>query len=289
MPFDLGLVGKPMDPVRMEYDWKDTVLYALGIGSKKDELDYLYEKRGPKVYPSFAVVPKFQPMMNLLQRGGATWENIIHAGEAVRIHRPFAAAGILWTTATIRALYNMKKFAKLVVDTLTTDDRGEPLAITTSSILLRGEGGLGEPPPKEEKKASIPKNKQPDFHVEESVSPEQALLYRLVGDLNPLHIDPEFAGAAGFEKGPILHGLCTFGYIVRHIAKGMFRGDATKIVKVEGLFRKPVWPGDTLVTQGWRVEPGIIALQISVKETREAVLGGAHAVVAEEGSDELFC
>jgi acyl dehydratase len=106
---------------------------------------------------------------------------------------------------------------------------------------------------------------------------EKALLYRLSGDVNPLHADPEFAATVGFDQGPILHGLCTYGYMVRHLAKGACGGDATRITGVEGQFRRPVWPGDTLVTEGWIASPGKVALQVSVKERSEIVLSGASA------------
>ena len=116
--------------------------------------------------------------------------------------------------------------------------------------------------------------------IEETTTPEQALLYRLSGDLNPLHADPDFAAKVGFNQGPLLHGLCTYGYMVRHVAKGACGGDATKVTGFEAKFSKPVWPGDTLVTEGWNVAPGKVALQVSVKERSEAVITGAWATIA---------
>jgi acyl dehydratase len=127
----------------------------------------------------------------------------------------------------------------------------------------------------------MPKGKPADFRVEETTTPEQALLYRLSGDVNPLHADPAFAANVGFEQGPLLHGLCTYGHMVRHVAKGACGGDATKITGFEGKFSKPVWPGDTLVTEGWRAGDGKLALQVSVKERSENVITGAWATIAE--------
>ncbi len=100
------------------------------------------------------------------------------------------------------------------------------------------------------------------------------------GDFNPLHADPAFAEKVGFPQGPILHGLCTFGYMVRQAAKGLGI-DAAKITGFEGQFRRPVWPGDTLVTSGWKVSPGKVALQVSVKERDENVMAGCWATYAE--------
>lgn len=278
MALDLSLVDKPSEPVRFTYGWKDVVLYALGIGAKKDELDYLYEGRGPKVIPSFAVVPMFEPMFQLVGRTGGDLAMIVHGAQRVRVHSELPPAGTLLTTAKIRGIYDMRKFAFVLLDTETKDEAGNVLFDTTAQIIFRGEGGFGgELPPREPKVAEVPKGRAPDFRVEEVTSAEQALLYRLSGDWNPLHADPEFAAKVGFAQGPILHGLCSYGHMVRHVAKGACGGDATKITGFEGKFSRPVWPGDTLVTEGWVVAPGKIALQVSVKERGENVITGAWA------------
>jgi len=206
---------------------------------------------------------------------------VVHGGEKVKVHRAFAAAGTLKTTATIRAIYDLRRFASVIVDMQSFDDKNTLVAETTSSILFRGEGGFGgDPPPKEEPTAAVPKDRPADFRVEETTSAEQALLYRLSGDLNPLHADPDFAKNVGFERGPILHGLATFGYMVRHVAKGACGGNADKLTGFEAQFRRPVWPGDTLVTEGWNVAPGKIAVSVSVKERNETVLSNASATLA---------
>jgi acyl dehydratase len=278
MPLDLSLLGKPSAPTSLTYTWKDTVLYALGVGAKADELDYLYEGRGPKVLPGFAVVPTFQPMFDLLAKTGGNLAMVVHGSQSVKIHKPFAASGTLSTTATLRGAYDLRRFAILLIDTETKDQTSETVATTTWSIVFRGEGGFGgDPPPKEDSGISVPKDRPADFRVEEATTKEQALLYRLSGDLNPLHADPEFAKNVGFPQGPILHGLCTYGHMVRHVAKGACGGDAGRITAFEAQFKKPVWPGDTLVTEGWNVAPGKIALTVSVKERSETVIGGAWA------------
>jgi acyl dehydratase len=110
-----------------------------------------------------------------------------------------------------------------------------------------------------------------------ATTPEQALLYRLSGDLNPLHADPDFAGMAGFPQGPILHGLCTYGFVARAIARGACEGDATRITRLDGQFRRPVWPGDTIVVDGWKLEGGVVAAEVGVKERPDAVMSGVFA------------
>jgi acyl dehydratase len=281
MALDLSLVGKATAPAVTRYTWKDTVLYALGVGAKREELDYLYEGRGPKVLPSFAVVSKFQPMLDLLAKSGGNLAMIVHGGERVTVHAPLAPSGTLSTTAVIRGVYDMKRLAQVVVDTRAEDQSGKLVAETTSSILFRGEGGFGgEPPPKDAPPVEKPPREVgPTFSVEETTSPEQALLYRLSGDLNPLHADPEFARNVGFERGPILHGLGTFGFMVRHVARAACGGDASRIRAFEAQFRRPVWPGDTLVTEGWQVRPDAFALHVKVKERDEVVIAGAWATL----------
>lgn len=282
MALDLATIGQESAPQQFSYTWKDVVLYALGIGAKKDELAYLYEGNGPKVIPSFAVVPMFQPMFELVAKTGGDLAMVVHGAQRVKIHGEIPPAATLSTSGRIRNIYDMRKFAIVWIDLQTKDATGRLLFENATQIIFRNAGGFGgEPPPKEEKFAEVPKGQAPDFRVEEVTTPEQALLYRLSGDLNPLHADPAFAKNVGFEQGPILHGLCTYGFMVRHVAKGACGGDATKITGFEAQFRRPVWPGDTLVTEGWKVGPGKYALQVSVKERGENVITGAWATTAE--------
>ncbi len=280
MALDLTLVGKESAPRPFTYTWKDTVLYALGVGAKRDELDYLFEGRGPKVLPSFAVVPMFEPMFDLVAQAGGDLSMVVHGGQRVRLHKPFAPSGTVSTTAKIRGMYDMRRFANVFVDTTTRDAQGELIAETTASIIFRGEGGWGGEPPPKEPKREIPKDKEPDFRVEETTSPEQALLYRLSGDVNPLHADPAFAEKVGFTQGPILHGLATYGHMVRHVVRGACGGDGDRLTGFDAQFRKPVWPGDTLVTEGYLVDDGVYALKVTVKERAESVLTAAWATVA---------
>ena len=292
MPFDLSIVGQASEPARHAYTWKDTVLYALGVGAKIDELDYLYEGRGPdgqsastsaagprqKVLPSFAVVPTFKPMFDLLAKTGGSFANVVHGGQRVVLKKPFAPEGVLSTVARVKGLYDLRKFTIAHVETETSDASGERVFDTLWTIIFRGEGGFGgQPPPREPSGIDIPKDTPADFRIEEATTREQALLYRLSGDLNPLHADPEFARSVGFEQGPILHGLCTYGHMVRHAVRGACGGDAQKLTGFEGSFKRPVWPGDTLVTEGWIVGEGKIALTTSVKERSEIVIGSAWA------------
>ncbi|HVY45057.1 MAG TPA: MaoC/PaaZ C-terminal domain-containing protein [Minicystis sp.] len=282
MSLDLSKVGATTRAYSLSYDWKNLAAYALGIGAKRDELAYLYEnaKGGMKAYPTFAVVPAFEAVLDLLGQAQANLAMVVHGGQTVRAHKPLPEHGKLETTGTLRGIYDLKKFAQLVIDTRSSLG-GEAIVETTWSIIVRGAGGFDGPrPPEGEPEPTVPKDRPADFSVEEATSPEQALLYRISGDVNPLHADPEFAASVGFPQGPILHGLATFGFAARAIAKQAASGDATKIRAIAAQFRKPVWPGDTLVTQGWQVGGGKLAFTTSVKERGEVVLSNAWAEIA---------
>jgi acyl dehydratase len=280
MALDTALVGAEGPAHTLDYDWKTLALYALGIGAKKDELDYLYEgaRGGIRAYPTFAVVPAFVPSTELLGKTGASFAMVVHGSQSIRVHRAIPSHGTIRTTATLRAIYDMKKFASAVIDTRSTID-GEPVFETTWSIIVRDAGSFGGPRPPADDSPSIPKDRPADFRVEEATSPEQALLYRLSGDVNPLHADPEFAASVGFAQGPILHGLCTYGFVGRAVVKHACGGDPAKLRSFTAQFRKPVWPGDTIVTQGWDLGGGKWALSASVKERPDPVLTSAWAEI----------
>lgn len=280
MALDPSAVGYTSAPSHFTYDWKTVVLYALGIGAKRDELDYLYEGRGPRVFPTFAVCPVMPAVMECLAKTGGEMAMVVHGGQSVKILRPIPPSGELVTTATLRAMYDMKKFAQVVADTTTSLRDGEPLFETTWSIIHRGGGGFDGPRPPKSDAVEPPKGRPADFHVELETSPEQALLYRLSGDLNPLHADPAFAASVGFAEGPILHGLCSYGFVARAIVQGACGGDASKLVRLDAQFRRPVWPGDTIVVDGWTIEPGIVAASVGVKARPDPVVTGVVAHIA---------
>jgi acyl dehydratase len=202
----------------------------------------------------------------------------VHGGQTVRALRPIPSRGTLTSTGTLKSIYDLKKFAQVILETSSSLD-GEPLFETVWSIIIRGAGGFDGPPPPKTEEPQVPKDRQPDWTHEEATSPEQALLYRISGDVNPLHADPEFAAMVGFPQGPILHGLCTYGFAARAIAKNAAGGDATKIRAFTAQFRKPVWPGDTIVTQGYTLGGGKVAVVASVKDRPDPVLTNAWAEI----------
>ncbi len=278
MTVNLSCVGCETEPKSFTYDWKDLVLYALGVGATATELDYLFEKRGPRPLPTFAVIPSLPHVFACLQKADIDLASVVHGSQTVHVRGEIPASGELVTQARIEAIYDMKRFAQLVVSAKTSLADGRAVFDTQCGVIVRGGGGFGGPHPPRREESAIPKDREPDFQVMQKTSPEQAILYRLNGDTNPLHIDPEVASAAGFERGPILHGLATFGFAARGIINGMCGGQAWRLRSIHGQFRKPVWPGDTLVTEGWMLDDRLV-FQVKVHERSEVVMGNAWAMV----------
>ncbi|MBN2340446.1 MAG: MaoC family protein [Deltaproteobacteria bacterium] len=264
MALDLQTVGKAFGPIVQEYTWKDAALYAISLGAGRDDLGYLLDPT-PKVLPTYGVIPTFDPVFDLLKATGGDLVTLLHSSQRTEIIRPFPHEGKMETTATIRGIYDMKIGAAVVIDT-TTDVNGEATAGTTWTLLLRGEGGFGGERPPARLKIKPPANAAPDFSVEVPTLDNQALLYRLNGDINPIHADPKVAEAAGFDR-PILHGLCFYGIAGRVALKELAGDDPSRFRALECLFAKPVMPGDTLVVEGFKLEPGKAAVTVTVKET----------------------
>jgi acyl dehydratase len=261
MAVDPKSVGAETQVFTLRYDHKTLILYALGIGATRDELDYVFEGRGPKVLPTFAVVPAYPVLGELLTRAGGSLGNIVHGMQSVTVHAELPAAGELETRGVITGLYDLKRMAQLVFVARTSLE-GKLIFETEWSLLVLGEGGFDGPRPPKSPIPKIPSGAQPAFVVEERIPPEQALLYRLSGDLNPLHADPAVAKSFGFDKGPILHGLATYGYAARALIRSALGGDAARLRVFHGQFRKPVWPGDVLKTEGFEID-GRYALRSS--------------------------
>ncbi|MDP3273772.1 MAG: MaoC/PaaZ C-terminal domain-containing protein [Deltaproteobacteria bacterium] len=271
MTFALDAVGREGPATEFTYSWRDTALYALGVGAKTSELDYLYEGRGPSVLPSFSVVPAFEPVMKAIEAIQGPMDQVVHGTQRVIMHRPFAPAATLLTTAVVEGLYDLKRMTQTTVKTRSVDKTtGELVCETAWGILFLGIGGVSTGTKPSEERPGAP-SRDADFVFEERTLDEQALLYRLSGDFNPLHADPAFPLVSRFEGRPILHGLATYGFMVRAVVSQALGGKSDGIRAIQGRFSKPVWPGETLITEGWR-EGNRIFARTSVKERNEVVL-----------------
>ena len=276
MGLDHHSVGHETAVYRYEYDWKAVVLYALGIGATTEELDYLYEARGPKVFPTFALAAAYAPVQALIERVGLDTQSMVHGAQTVTVHRPLPPNGCLLTTARVEGIYDMKRMAQVVLTT-TSKTEDSVCCETEWSLLALRDGNFGGSPPPRPPRLRIADGAEADWTCEQATSPEQALLYRLSGDLNPLHADPEFAARAGFPQGPILHGLCTFGLIARAVVRHVCAGDAHRLRTLSAQFRRPMWPGDSLRTEGYPIEDGRTAIRAFSGNRGEPVVGACWA------------
>lgn len=247
---DLNAVGKVSQPLEYSYTWKDVVLYAVGIGAGNDDLDFVYEKK-LKVYPTFATIIAQPALAWSLFEGKVDFTRLLHAEHKIVLHREIPREGRLFTKARIAKIYDKVKHALMIVEAETRTESGEHLFDNIAGFLIRGAGGFGgERGPKA---GNEPPQREPDFVDQLTTWKDQNVIYRLSGDLNPLHIDPDFAKLAGFDK-PILHGLCTFGFACRSTLRKLCGNDPSKIKSFEVRFSGVVFPGDTIVTEGWKAD-----------------------------------
>jgi len=274
MSVDRSSIGQRIGPVEQRYDWREVALYALALGGGTDDLAFVLDQPPPQVLPTYGVIPAFEPVFAAMRRTGADLVQLLHTAQRTELLAPFPARGTLRTTATIRGIWDMKVGALAFVDTETEVD-GTPACRTTWQLLLRGEGGFGGERPPAGLRAKPPKDAAPDFEVEVQTSRNQALLYRLTGDVNPIHSHPEVAKLAGFER-PILHGLCSYGIAGRVALKALAGGEPARFRALETRFAKVVMPGDTLVVRGYRLEqPGQAALTVTIEESGEQAIANA--------------
>ncbi|MER6438461.1 MULTISPECIES: MaoC/PaaZ C-terminal domain-containing protein [unclassified Streptomyces] len=263
MPIDAAqaLAAEPRTG-EITWDRKDVQLYHLGIGAganpdksqpatDADELRYTLES-ALHVLPSFATVAGAGSpgVISGLSMPGVDVDlsRVLHGGQRVVVHRPLPAEGRATATGRIAAVYDKGKAAILVMRTEVAD-AGGPLWTNDAQIFVRGEGGWGgERGPSTRLDAP---DGPPDRTVERPVRPDQALLYRLSGDWNPLHADPEFAKLAGFDR-PILHGLCTYGMTLKAVVDTLLGGDVSRVRSYTTRFAGVVFPGETLRIRMWR-------------------------------------
>lgn len=278
MPIDLDkVVGKELGPLQQTWTEKDVILYHLGLGAgdpptDPKELAYVYEGC-LKVLPTFGVIPAGEIVRRITEVPGLEFNPMLalHGEQEIECTGPLPVAADSTTTGRIAAVYDKRKAAVLVVEASTADEKGKRLFTNRFSIFLRGEGGFGGPsgPAGENRSPDRP----PDHVFETRTLPQLALIYRLSGDNNPLHADPQFAQMAGFDR-PILHGLCSFGIACRSIVEGCLDGDVGRLARYQARFRGVVFPGETIRTCVWR-EGKTLAVAAEAKERSAAVLSNA--------------
>ncbi|MYW64547.1 3-alpha,7-alpha,12-alpha-trihydroxy-5-beta-cholest-24-enoyl-CoA hydratase [Streptomyces sp. SID8379] len=273
MPIDAAkAVAAEPRSAEITWDHKDIQLYHLGLGAgipatDPDELRYTLESK-LHVLPSFATVAGAgMGVVGGLSSPGidVNLAHVLHGSQSIELHRPIPVKGSATTTSRVAAVYDKTKAAVLVLRTEVTDEEG-PLWTSDAQIFVRGEGGFGgERGPSE--RLEVPA-REPDRTVDRPIREDQALLYRLSGDWNPLHADPEFAKLAGFDK-PILHGLCSYGMTLKTVVDTCLGGDVSRITRYGTRFAGVVFPGETLRVRMWQ-GPGRIQVTVSAVERDEA-------------------
>ena len=294
---DEALAAAP-ETVQSRYDERDLALYAMGVGAGHDpmdtrELPYVYEMSGDgfKMVPTFAVAPALKAIFDLAKQGKQApglhygFDRVLHGEQYTEIRAPWPTHGKLTHTIKVKDIFDKGKNALVISAITTTDEAGGELAYNEITTFVRGAGGWGgERGPSSD--VNVAPERAPDAVVEEKTSPNQALLYRLSGDWNPLHADPAFAKNFGFER-PILHGLCSFGFAARHvIAKFCPDADPRFFKSIKVRFADTVFPGETLVTEMWKEgaangEPRVV-FRTKVKERDKVVISNAAVTLFKE-------
>jgi acyl dehydratase len=265
------------------YTDKDTILYALGVGLGQDpldpkQLDFVYEKN-LKALPTYAAMLGYPGFWVRELDTGIDWVRIVNGEQAVVLHQPLKPAGTVVGKSRVLEVIDkgQGKGALVYAERKVTDKAsGALIATTTQTTFCRADGGFGGPPRASPPVHAIP-DRAPDIVCDLATRPEQATIYRLSGDRNPLHIDPEMARTAGFPK-PILHGLGTFGVVGHALLKSVCDYDPARIASFGGRFSAPVFPGETIRTEMWR-DGNVISFRASVPDRNVVVMNNGRAEV----------
>ena len=254
MSLDHSLVGVPGEPQERSWTSTDALLYAVGVGAglgdPLQELEFTTENSEgvtQQVLPTFGVLVA-QPRTGK-RLGNFDRAMLVHAEQAFELHQPLPVEGMVRTVSTVTGMYDKGSGALVATESVAADAAtGAKLVTSRSGVFVRGEGGFGgeRGPGDGWRRAEGP----PDHRGVLATRPEQALLYRLSGDRNPLHADPKFAARGGFSR-PILHGLCTYGVTGRALLHALCGSDPARFAAMSGRFTRPVLPGDTLVVSIW--------------------------------------
>ncbi|HQY86650.1 MAG: MaoC family dehydratase N-terminal domain-containing protein [Ilumatobacteraceae bacterium] len=270
MPLNPEAVGAVGDVRTMSWSSKDALLYAVGIGAGQSDLPFTTEntQNTPQVvFPTFAVVAgsgtASAGASAMSQIGSFNWALLVHGSQAITLHRPIPVEAQATTQDTVVAMYDKGKAAVVVMENEVKSSDGEPLWSTRSAVFIRGEGGWGGDRGPSGPQNEPPADTAPSHEITLQTSPDQAFVYRLSGDRNPLHTDPAFAALGGFDR-PILHGLCTYGFTGRALLGALADNDVTRFHHIEGRFSSPVMPGDALTVRIWRTDHGVAVFTTSV-------------------------
>jgi acyl dehydratase len=285
MSVDRGkAVGASMGEREGSWEVDDVILYHLGIGAgvpatDPGELEYTYEKK-LKVLPSFVVVAGGRRPRSKSETSegfklpGIEFDlaQLLHGEQDIEIHRPLPKAANIRTRGRIKDVFDKGKAALVILESDTDDaESGEALYTNRTSMFIRGEGGFGGP--SGPKAGNVPPDRKPDGVLESTTIPQQALLYRLSGDKNLLHVDPEFSKMGGFDV-PIIHGLCSYGIVCKAVVDHLLDGDPSRVKRYQARFAGVAFPGETYLTSYWK-EGDRILLDVKSKERDAKIISNA--------------
>ncbi len=285
MTLNLKSIGEKVGPFTKEYEPKDAILYALGVGAGFRDLEYCYEK-DLKVLPSFSIASIFDTMAEFAIKAEVNLAGILHGEQDLIFHNPFPTEGTITTKGLIDKIYDKgkDKGALVIGRSDTVHSNGDKLFTSIFSLFCRLDGGFdGEKSVKTEFKFP---NREPDFIVEDTPLAGQPLIYRLSGDVFPLHADPAFAKASGFEK-PIMHGLCTHGFACRALLSQLIPGEPAKARRMKCRFSKTLYPGEPIETLIWKIEEGRAVWKTINKATREEIITNGLFEYGDIPKDEI--
>ncbi|KAF9108985.1 hypothetical protein BGX27_008159 [Mortierella sp. AM989] len=296
----VGYVARPQPVV---FTSRDLILYALSIGVKyPDELHFLYESTpGFSAFPTYPLVLGLKKDTHGISPYGSD-DNIpgippfdpnklVHGDQTLNVFRPLPLGGEFELETTVTGVYDKGKGMVIERTTVMVDPKEpkgsrKPYVSMKGTAYVRGYGGWNGPKGPKQEAYDPPKDKAPDATYEDKTTEDIAVLYRLSGDYNPLHIDPAIAPKVGFKK-PILHGLCTYGHAAHAIVKTFGNSDPNCLKSITGRFTAPVFPGDTLVTKMWKVQSDSneekVIFQVVAKERNQTVISGGCVVLWAKG------
>lgn len=289
MPIDVDVaLSAELEPLEFSWSSSDIQLYHLGLGAGADPMDprelrYLVDDT-PQVLPTFGNVAASFHMTKppTVQFPGIDIElgKVLHASERIEVPGPLPPSGSATAVTRFTDIWDKGKAAVIWSETTATAPDGTLLWTQRRSIYARGEGGFGgQRGPSGAGGSDAAPDRAPDVELEVPILPQQALWYRLCGDRNPLHSDPEFAAAAGFSQ-PILHGLCTYGMTCKAITDALLDGDAAAVAAYGARFAGVAFPGETLRVHVWKEDGRFLASVIAPSRDDAVVLSGVELVPA---------
>ncbi|WP_066700553.1 MaoC/PaaZ C-terminal domain-containing protein [Sphingobium amiense] len=279
------LLNLPPRIITHSYTRRDTMLYALGVGAGRDttgedDLPFVFEN-GLRALPTMAAVLAYPGFWQMEPRYEIDWRRVLHAEQSCEFHAPLPVEGTVRGELSIDAIVDKgaEKGALLRARRLIYNEADQRLLATVRQIsFLRGDGGKGGGGEALVPLPPVP-DRTPDTKIIYAVRPEQALVYRLSGDYNPLHASPAAAHDAGFAR-PLLHGLCTYGFAGRAILAAACGNDPARLKVLEGRFTAPVHPGENIEVRLWQESPQDIAFQVIVPEREKIAIDNGRARVA---------